>query len=389
MNPSSLSDRPRRLVRVIGKQELGSGPTIAAGVARYAAEHGRWRFDLEAQDPTRADGLLVLDARGDEAVAAAVGVMTFPAVRVYPPLEPSPLPVVTCDEKAIGRLGAEHLMDCGLRRFAFAGVDFPLSRQREAGFMGWLADQGFTCSTTATQPGGEDRWPLDFHPGLPGFDHWLEAMELPVGIMAWNDRQASFLADACEGMGLAIPDDVALLGVDNNPFRCLTRTTVLSSVEQGRDRLGYEAAALLERLMAGDDPPDGPVRVPPVGVVTRRSTDVLAIDDVDVATAVRWLRDHCLDVSGVEGVEEVVTCSRATLDRRFRKVVGHSMGQELRRARLVRARELVVRSRLTMLDIALRCGFAGLPHFSAAFKEAFGQAPSDYRRQHGGGAMTV
>ena len=283
-------------------------------------------------------------------------------------------------------MGADHLLSLGLRQFAFAGMGGFVSREREAGFVERLGQAGHEVRTSAAAPGGDDRWVQSFmERDLSDIRQWLASLPRPVGVMAWNDRMAVTVGSTALDMGLAIPDDIALLGVDNNPFRCRATAVPLSSININDHELGYQASAILDRMMSGKSKPPAVTHVPPLNVEVRRSTDVLQIDDPDVAAAVRWLRDHAIENVGLDGVERVTHCSRATLDRKFHKFMGHSMGQELRQARIREARERVIHTRRSMLDIALDCGFADLPHFSAAFKKSYGLPPSRYRQLHGDG----
>lgn len=373
---------------LVGQETLLSVPEKTAGILAYSVDD-RWLFDVDRALP--CDGMIVLDTRTDAAVIESLDGRDVPVVRCHFPHDGvSRFPVITSDEHQIGRMGAGHLLELGLDHFAFAGMDVFVSAEREAGFIEVIGKAGFQARTTAAKADGADRWPLSFSRSVrPRVRRWLASLPLPIGVMAWNDRMAATVGLTALEMGLAIPDDIALLGVDNNAFRCRAVAVPLSSVDIHQHELGYQAAALLDRMMDGRKNAPRVVRVPPLRVEVRRSTDVLQIEDSDVAAAVRWLRDHAIQNVRIDDVEQAIGCSRATLDRKFRKFMGHSMGQELRQARLRQARELVIHSRRSMLNISLDCGFADLPHFSAVFKKTYGLSPSHYRQLHGGGMPTA
>jgi LacI family transcriptional regulator len=288
------------------------------------------------------------------------------------------------DDRAVGRIAAEHLLSLGLRNFASLAVDAPFARLREQGFVERLARKGYTCATTAEKPGGTDRWPMDpwsSKSTLGRLSRFLLDLPQPVGLLVWNDGAARTTIDAALEVGIKVPEDVAVVGVDNNRMRCELAEVPLTSVDLDEYRLGFEAAMWVDRLLSGEPTPDRPVLIEPKGLVARRSTDVLRIDDPQVARAVRWIRENGCRCTDLEEVMEGLTISRRSLDRKFRKAIGHSIGDELRRVRLSRARELVLESNMDLLGIALECGFSDLPHLSKSFKQAFGQSPSRYRKQ--------
>jgi LacI family transcriptional regulator len=213
---------------------------------------------------------------------------------------------------------------------------------------------------------------------------WLRSLPRPVGVMACYDLRGRQVLDACRRVGLAVPDEVAVVGVDNDELLCSLADPPLSSVQPDARRTGYEAAALLERLMAGAERPRGQaVLVEPLGVVTRRSTDVLAVEDADVSAALRFVRDHACGGIGVKDVLAAVPLSRRVLEARFRKLLGRSPHAEIARVQFDRVRHLLRETRLPLDEVARRAGFRNGEYLSTAFRRQFGVPPSAYRREGG------
>ena len=202
--------------------------------------------------------------------------------------------------------------------------------------------------------------------------------------MASYDIRARHVLDACRRAGLAVPDEVAVVGVDNDTFLGDLTDPPLSSVAPDTRRTGYEAAALLDRLMSGRERQRGQaIFVEPLGVVTRRSTDVLALGDADVSAAVRFIREHACDGIAVKDVLEQVPLSRRVLEGRFRKLLGRTPHDEIARIRLERVRQLLRETRLPLSDIAARSGFRTAEYLATAFRREFGTSPDAYRKSAG------
>ncbi len=210
---------------------------------------------------------------------------------------------------------------------------------------------------------------------------WLEKLPKPVGILTANDIPARELADACQRFGLRVPDDVALLGVDNDDLECGLSWPSLSSVATPARRIGYEAAKLLDELMAGKPAPREPMFLPPIAVVTRQSTDTLAIDDPAVVAALRFIRAHATGKICVDDVVGHAVEGRRMLEYKFRDFVGHTILKEIRRVRVERVKELLRDTDLSMPAIARRSGFATPQRMAVVFRETTGLTPSAYRQQ--------
>jgi LacI family transcriptional regulator len=185
--------------------------------------------------------------------------------------------------------------------------------------------------------------------------------------------------EACRAVGARVPDDVAVIGVDNDEMICELTSPPMSSIEQGARRMGYEAAALLERLMRGRKTSQLRFVVEPEGVIARRSTDTLAVSDAEVAAAMRFIRDHACQRIHIDDVAEAIGLSRSSAERRFKAVMGRTIHAEINRVRFARAKQLVAESDLPLKQVSFQAGFRHVQYMTAIFRRRLGQTPKEYR----------
>ncbi len=383
------------------------GRGLVRGVARYNQEHGRWSVYFKPHaldDPppswlanSGADGIL---ARvGDRRMVRAIAACRVPAIDLRGVLPDLPLPFVGVDNAAIAALAAGHLMERGFRQFGFCGLPrgaHPHMDQLSDEFVACLAGAGHTCSVfSATRgPRRGEAWERQQNRADQWADQqnaiarWLASLAKPVAVMACHDDRALQVLDACRRLGILVPEEVAVISVDNDPYLCELAIPPLTSIDDNPQQIGYEAAALLDRLMEGEPVPGGPIRIAPRGVVTRRSTDVLAIENRHVVQALRMIRDGACEGILPRDVAARIPVSRVLLASRFKSAVGRTIGQEIQRVRIERARELLETTELPIKQIAHRAGFRGVEYMTRLFHRWTGQTPADYRRKRqtaGGG----
>jgi LacI family transcriptional regulator len=316
-----------------------------------------------------------------------------PVVDVSNWLPVATFPRVVPDDEAIGRLAAHYLVDLGLRHFAVAGIRPPFfARLRIKGFTEALAAHGFTVHSPESEesyislrfPGWEEAKGAAAPASPLGLDpkaiQWLQSLPKPVGIFATNDSSAMPILDNCRHAGLRVPEDICLLGVDNDELITKVTHPPLSSIALSTEKIGFEAARLLDRLIAGEVAPTDPVLLPPSGVVTRQSSNLLAITDPDVQTAVRFIREKIHTRPSVEDLLKVVPLNRRYLERKFRAHLGRSPLQEICRVRIETAKELLSATDLSMAAIARRSGFPNAERLASVFHAAVGATPTAYRR---------
>jgi LacI family transcriptional regulator len=361
---------------------------ILRGIRHYARTKPEWVFVPVAADPRALRSLGRLGVAGLIAHAyttqqsRALSRLSKPVVNVCGVLTDAPFVRVGADDRAVGRLAGQHLSDRGLRHFGFVGHDgHGYSIQREAGFRAAVAARAETLHAYSEpvahpfNPMGS-MWAVD-----AAVRSWVRSLPRPVGVFTANDIWGMHIAEVCRQLALRVPEDVALVGVDNDDLLCEMARPTLSSVALPTERIGCEAAALLDRLLAGDRPDDGPLLLPPLHVVVRQSSDTLALKDTEVASAVRYIRERAHTPTGVNDVLKAVTISRRSLERRFRMALERSVWDEIRRAHMERARVLLASSELSIAAVAEQAGFSDLRQLSVVFRQETGQTPSAYRRQ--------
>lgn len=370
-------------------REYGRG--LLRGVARYHQEHGPWSIyfephGLHERPPSwlrnwHGDGIL---ARIDNhQMAKSILATRVPAVDVRGALEDLPIPFVGLDNRPIVELGFEHLRHCGLQHFAFCGTprgENPNQDRRCDMFVELVEAAGKKCDVFVShrRPDRTVSWEVE----QQRIARWLTKLPKPVGVMTCHDDRGHQTLDACRRAGLRVPDEVAVVGVDNDTHLCNMCTPPLTSIDVNPSRVGYAAAELLSRLMNGEAPPQESLLLgPPRGLVPRQSTDMLAIDDRQLAQALSFIRQAA--VAGIR-VRDVVAQSHhspSTLERRFKAVVGRSIKSEITRVRLDRAKLLLQETELSVAEIAARTGFSESKYFCEVFRKSEGTTPTLYRKQ--------
>ncbi len=292
---------------------------------------------------------------------------------------------ILTDPKGIARTAAEHLVEAGFRRMAFCGfANCKWSDDREKAFLEFANEQGFPCSVYRVPLSNwwqRPNWIKAWRREQPNVIRWLQSLPKPVGLMACNDVCGREVLQACQAASLQVPEEIAVVGVDNDELICELSNPALSSVELDLEGAGYEAAKLLARLMGGEKVRDRLVRVEPTHVVARRSSDVIAQEDSIVAGALRFIRQNVARSPSVSEVAEHLGVSRRTMERRFFDALGRTVLSEILRCRVQRAKQLLMETNLSCSEIAAEAGFASQKTFHRTFREKEGITPLDFRRQ--------
>ena len=354
-------------------------------LATYLREHEPWSVHLAEhgrgdRPPTwlatwRGDGIL---ARIETpAMARALRRLKVPIVDVSAARLIPALPWFETDDSAIAQMAFDHLRDRGYRRFAYCGdARFNWSNWRGEHFQRAVAAEGSEC--LFYQPTRRFR-PDDAAQG-DDLARWLRKLPKPVGIMACYDPHGRQLLDACRRVGIAVPDEVAVISVDNDEVLCELSHPPLTSVIPNTHRTGYEAASLLDELMAGRKLRAETRLVPPIGVAARQSTSTLAIEDRKTALAVRFIREQACSGINVADVLKAVPHSRRLMESRFRRLLGRTPHEEILRVQMDRVKQLLVETDLPLAEVAERAGFAHVEYLSVVFKRETGIPPSAFRR---------
>jgi LacI family transcriptional regulator len=381
-------NQPLRVALIIETSVI-YGRRILSGIARYLRSHHRWSVFLEQHElGTRPPAWLfsgrwdgILSRPTDPELARLFRKMRVPVVDLNDLYEDLGLPWVGSDHASIGRLGASHLLERGYRHFAFAGFTGERwAAQRRDGFRTVIKAKGYPVSVYESSWRGPQvpHWDKD----LEGIVGWLRGLPQPLALMTCNDVRGLHVLDACARLGALVPEQVAVVGVDNEEVLCELCSPPLSSVEPDPERIGYSAAELLDALMAGD--PRVPKRrlIEPLGVMARRSTESLAIEDRVVAAALRIIRDQAVFGCSVNDVLRHVRVSRSVLERRFRRHLKRSPQEEIRAVQLSRVKQLLTETDFTLEHIAGLSGFEHPEYMSVVFRRTCGLTPGQYRRRH-------
>ena len=383
---------PRVALLIETSSSYGRG--LLKGIARYARLHGPWSFFLEpgGQEETPPplrdwgiDGVITLFRTRRQ--ARQVLATRIPVVDLDFTL-PGIVPWGVCnDEAGVARTCAEHLFSRGLRHFGFVGwaaVADGISlweAQRQKVFVQTVRAAGHEASDYDWPEKAADRaWGRE----QKSLARWLKGLPKPAGVMASNDQRARHVLEAARTAGIPIPDDLAVIGVDNDETLCELSTPSISSVALDADTIGFQGAAMLARLMAGRRIPRRPELVPPLGVIARKSTDVLAMADPAVVTAVRFIEANISRPIRIADVLSAARLSRKTLEVRFRRALGRTPHEELQRRRLERVKTLLQQTDWPLKQIARAAGFTYVEHLHLIFRREVGMTPARFRAMHGG-----
>jgi LacI family transcriptional regulator len=360
---------------------------IVMGVTRYAREAGWILYDAPSHTRVMApagkcDGIItLLPSRRHKEMIDFCLATKLPVVDLSDQLPDLPFPRVLPDNQAIGRMAAEHLLARGFLNFAFLEVDpsAPVVSERKAGFQAAVKEakrKFHELDASVQAKSGE----------MSKVVSWLvprlKKLPKPLAIMAQHDGEAIIILQACQEAGVRIPDEVAVIGVDNDPIYCELGLLPLSSVDSNREMLGYRAADLLNTLMEGGKVPALPIRVQPTGVVMRKSTEVMAMADPQVSRALRFINENFHKSIGVDDVVAVSASSRRNLYNKFAREVGRSINQELSRQRIAHVKRLLLKSGEKLDSIALESGFDGAEGLIKSFKYHEGISPTEFRERN-------
>lgn len=361
---------------------------LLVGIGEYILSHGPWRVHLaffSFTDPpppwlSAWDGQGIILRGENRDMAKAVAKLSLPKVDMTPSRLLANAPWVKSDDALVAQLAAQHFFERGFRNFAFCGDPrLNVSNRRCEYFKICLQDHGHQCHVFDLNNGSASG-----DAETEAIGDWLRQLPKPVAVFAFNDGRGQQVLDACRLSGLAVPEEVAVLGVDNDEVLCSLSPPPMSSVVLNPRRSGWEAAALLEKMMCGEMIAATGHFIPPVDVNVRQSTDVLAVDDPQIARALRYIREHACERIGVGDVLQHCPMSRRLLEMRFKKLLGRTPREEILRVQVSRVKELLIGTQLPIAEIAERAGFDP-EYMSVVFKNETGLKPSEFRRTFGAG----
>ncbi len=359
---------------------------VIRGVIRFVQTYGGWHIATHYAVPSLAwrslrpwqgDGLIAMvyfDAQYQALLDKGL-----PVVNASSRVETRRLPTVCSDNLAIGRMAAEHLMGLGLRYFAGVGRGgLHHDRRRVDGFERAVIRRGHRCERLEFPVQRQTVNDLSY---LRFLLRKIPPLPTPIGIFAAHDNLGCLVLKACSELDLKVPYDVAVVGVNNYELLCETAQPPLTSICQNAERIGFEAARLLDQITKGTAEPVEHLEIPPGELVKRRSTDFLAFQDPDVAAALVFIHEHASEPITVEHVLQHLAVSRRTLDKKFCEILGHPPAAEIRSSRIRRAQDLLARTDEQIVMVAAGSGFRSVSGFQRAFREHTGLTPRQYRRQ--------
>lgn len=377
-----------RQVAVLIETEGSWGSSVIRGIADYAQNHGHWHLLIDPRDHEQRSALPDLWC-GDGIIARIGSRMQLDQIRerfvptinidtIFEGLDE--IYDVVTDDAQRAEMALAHLRDRGFKHFAyFAPPSRHYSTKRGREFVAAVNRSGFECREY--KPGYRVGRKIGWEEQQRRVSGWLDSLPFPVAIFTVDAQRGRQLAEICHLRKIRVPDQVAILAGDTDELMCDVSAPPLSSVSVAGQRIGYEAMTLLDSLMHGEKRSHEPRKIPPEGVISRQSTDILAIDDETVVRALRFIRTYASHDIVVKDILREIPVSRRCLEIQFRNYLGRSPAEEIRRVRLEKGCELLARSTMSISEIATACGFANATRFGVAFRKRFGQTPLAYRKQ--------
>ena len=370
---------PHPRVAVLVELSSAHGRGLIRGIAHYARRHTDWSLHLEESGPLRATPLWLTVWRGEgiiarletPAITRAVLAKKVPLVNVSGYTTARRACQVDLDDRGVCELALDYFRQRSYRHFAYCGNPrYEWSVRRQELFADCVARAG----------GSFAAFPLTDHPrSLPRLSAWLTALPKPCAILAGNDLCGCRLLEVCAGAGLAVPGEIAVLGVDDDPLLCTFCQPQLSSVVPDTEGIGYLAAQTLHALMRGEPAPANPQLVRPLSVQSRASTDDTAVDQWHVRQALRFIQGNATRAISVADVVVQARSSRRFLEKQFKAVVGRPIHAEILRVRLEAAKNLLQTTQLPLKSVAERSGFRRADYLSSVFQNRLGLSPTQYR----------
>jgi len=370
----------------------GHGRGMLEGIAQYIREKKNWKIFYEDRGVTervptwlkawRGDGIIARSRTTE--IAAKLHAKGLPIVELLGDGKQFPAELAE-DCSLLGQMAADHFWERGFRNFAFFCPDNTLwSKRRGDAFQGRLAEHGATCEYCRFPKAEMKNYLLDaiLKRSDNFLENWLRSLPKPTGLLAAIDLHAAYILEACTSAGIAVPEEIAILGCGDDKLHCSLFLPQLSSIDLNSRRIGYEAARLLDKKMSGKRLPSLPIIIPPAGIVTRQSTDIIAVQDAEVARTLKAIRERFTEPIGVQQIIADIPVSRRTLERRFQQWIGRTIEQELIRVRLEQAKFLIRETQFQITKIGPRVGILDPHYFMRFFHRETGLTPSQYRRQN-------
>jgi LacI family transcriptional regulator len=362
------------------------GRQLLSGIVRYSRINGPWSFykeqiGLVSYIPQlknwKPDGIIVRDSL----IKTELLKLKIPTIlALHDSTVPKNLPVIKTDSYAISKLAAEHLLEKGLKRFAFLGFNnYEWSNQRKTYFEKFINEAGYAVSKYQSphKNVGKDWGSEQLH-----VIDWIKNLPKPIGIMACNDDRGQHIIEVCKLIGFGVPDDISIIGVDNDPMICEIGDPPLTSIALNVVNAGFEAAKLLDDLIGGIKMKGQQIVVTPTNVVQRQSTDILAVNDSDLKDAIRFMKENAKNKITVDKIVKATNVGRRTLERKFKKTIRKTILAELKHIRIGQISKMLIETNMQISEIVSMSNFSDIEHISRYFKKEKGVSLSQFRKQH-------
>ncbi|MGB0373160.1 MAG: DNA-binding transcriptional regulator [Opitutales bacterium] len=384
---SKQSDRVKRVALLL-ESDMAFDRGIARGVGEYLRSKPGW---IILMDPMMEVSEKNIQHWKPDGIITS---MRLPAIEEIAAIEDIPMvgfgsyseetdshfkfPIVSSNQREIGKIAAQHFMNNGMRHFAFCGGDETAQwcRERRNGFVEELAKNDFECSIY--KPDLES--PTNMPDAVRSLSKWLKKLPKPTGVFVFFDGWARWVLDACVVQKIQVPQEISVVGVDNDRWLCELSQPMLSSVDANLGNAGYTIAELLDGMMSGDEPPPPITEISPSQVEARASSNYMDFDDPEVAFALRYIKEHACDPISTADVLKVTGMSNSTAYRKFMKSVGRSIHNEIQRVQMDRVKELLTTTNLSVNAIAQSAGFENVRYLTQVFRDLTKKTPTEYRR---------
>ncbi len=377
----------KKRVALIIETSSSYGRGLLQGIVQFMRLHDQWSVFLEQRDLETKLPAWLSGWNGDGIISRAttpeladrVAETGIPFVELTDRNIDHGFAHVWSNDTKIGQLAAEHLLERGYTRFGFCGfAEEAWSERRQAAFCDAIQQAGFKTSIYNSPWHGEAA--LSWEDEHIQLSNWLNSIPKPFAVLTCNDLRGQHVLDACSRNKIAVPEEVAVIGVDNDEILCHLCTPPLTSVIPNAEGIGYLGAELLSKMIHGIENEQKEFLLDPIGIAMRQSTDVVAVDDPSIAAALLYIRENACQGITVDEVTEHVKVSRSKLERQIRKYLGRTPQQEIRSVQIKRARDLLINTDLSAERIAKMCGFDHPEYMHVVFKRELGITPGQFRK---------
>jgi len=362
------------------------GRELIIGIARYSKHHGPWSFykeptDLKSSIPHltswNPDGIIMRDSL----ITQELLKLNIPTIlAIHDSKYPENLPVIKTDSKSIAKMASDHLIEKGLKNFAFCGFDnYDWSEGRKFYFNKYNKEAGFkTYNYISPKKNKGNNWDIE----QQHVCSWITSLPKPIGIFACNDDRGQHVLEVCKMIDVKVPEEVLVIGVDNDPLVCDIGDPPLTSIALNIESAGYQAAALMDYMINKKKIIGKKIIVTPTHVVQRQSSDILAVNDPEVAQAIAYIKKNAKNKILVNDVVKTTCLSRRTLERRFKQSIHRSIYSEIRRVRIELISKMLIETDLPISQISSFFNFTDLEHISRYFKIEKGVGLREFRKLH-------